>query len=392
MSLPNLLFVTPVLPSLAGSGTMLRAAASVEALSRRFRVHVLNYNLWSTNFGTLSLVQRVAAAYAEVSSGAGEVDSVAHPDRFFPGIYFSAIHTFRLPMARLTLGMLARMKAPHPYLVLDLDDDDAARSACLVSLLEKDSDLEALKRARAEQAQLRMLERMLAPRFQAICLANPNDCRALAARYPGVSVHHLPNAVCLPDEAPAADRRNTARLLFVGALNYPPNIDGIGFFCERVLPLIEERASMPVSLQVVGSDVTERVALLARNPAVTIHSNVPDVAPYYREADLCIVPLRAGSGTRIKILEAFRFLRPVVSTHLGAEGLAVKDGEHLLLADEPETMAQACLALLGDHERRDRMVCSASMWVRENHSIAAIQTAVDSIYRPILTERPGPSS
>jgi len=167
-------------------------------------------------------------------------------------------------------------------------------------------------------------------------------------------------------------------------LYYAPNADGICYFCERVLPLIQEMAETPISLQVVGADPLRRVALLDRNPAVTIHVNVPSVAPFYHQADLCIVPLRAGSGTRIKILEAFSFRRPVVSTRLGAEGLAVADGEHLLLADEPEAMARACLTMLEDRESRDRMVGSAYQWVLENHSVASVEAAMDSIYRPVL--------
>jgi glycosyltransferase involved in cell wall biosynthesis len=143
-------------------------------------------------------------------------------------------------------------------------------------------------------------------------------------------------------------------------------------------------AGTPVTLRVVGADPLRKVTRLAANPAVTIHASVPSVAPFYHEADLCIVPLRAGSGTRIKILEAFSFRRPVVSTRLGAEGLAVTDGEQLLLADEPEAMARACLMMLKDRERRDRMVDAAYQWVFENHSIASVDAAVDSIYRPVL--------
>jgi glycosyltransferase involved in cell wall biosynthesis len=388
MSLPNLLFITPSLPSMPGTGTMLRSAMSFEVLSTRFQVHVLNLNLWSTGFGKLSLVHNRAASYTEVSGGSRDIEDGTLLDNFYPGVRFAAIHTYRLALARVALGILARIKTHQPYLVLDLDDDECAISTHLLSLLEEDRDLEAAKHLRAEQPQLLMLQRLMAHRFDAISMASLHDCRVLAQRYPEASVHHLPNGVRIPENPDAEafrDRRaRTARILFVGALNYPPNTDGIGFFCDQVLPLIQERAGIPVSLQVVGSDPPARVARLTRNLAVTIHGNVPSVEPYYRDADLCIVPLRAGSGTRIKILEAFSFQRPVVSTRLGAEGLDVTDGEHLLLADEPEAMAQACLKMLDDGESRDRMVCSAYAWVREKHSVASIQAAMDSIYQPVL--------
>jgi glycosyltransferase involved in cell wall biosynthesis len=388
MSLPNLLMVTPSLPSPVGTGSMLRAAMSLEALRKRFRVHVLNLNVWSTSFGRPSFVQNRAAAYAEVPGTKGDVDSATLLDRFFPGVQFAAIHTFKLVSARVTVGLLASIRGRAPWLVLDLDDDECSRSARVLTLMEEEDDQPGLTRARADQTQLRMLEKMLAPRFNAICLAGLDDCRALEARYPRIPVHHLPNAIDLPDnfgwEALSQRRDPMARILFVGALYYAPNVDGICYFCERVLPLVQEMAGTPVALRVVGADPLRKVIRLAGNPAVTIHASVPSVAPFCHETDLCIVPLRAGSGTRIKILEAFSFRRPVVSTRLGAQGLAVTDGEQLLLADEPEAMARACLTMLKDRERRDRMVDAAYRWVFENHSIASVDAAVDSIYRPVL--------
>jgi hypothetical protein len=362
---------------------MLRAAMTLEALRRRFRVHVLNLNVWSWGAGRPSFVLNRAASYAEVPAARGDVDTSGLVNRYFPDIDFAAIHTFKLVVARVTVGILAGMKAAHPYLVLDLDDDECARSAGMLALMEQAGDLSAVKRARADLAQLRMLERMMVPRFNAICLAGVNDCRVLGARYPGIAVHHLPNAIDLPDNpgvnVTPPSREIADRLLFVGALYYAPNADGICYFAERVLPVIQ-KLSGTIRLRVIGAEPLRRVWELAQNPVVTIHPNVPSVAPFYKDADLCVVPLRAGSGTRIKILEAFSFRRPVVSTHLGAEGLDVVDGEHLVLADEPEEMARACVSLLEDRKKRDRMVSSAYTWVLRNHSVANVEAAMERIY------------
>jgi glycosyltransferase involved in cell wall biosynthesis len=382
MSLPNLLFVTPSLPSPRGTGSMLRAAMTLDALSRRFRVHVLNLNVWSWGTGNRAFMQSRAVSYAELPTTQADINTPTLLQRHFANVNFAAIHTFRLVMARVTIGILAAGQTPNPYLVLDLDDDECARSSGMLALMEHHNDLPQLKRARADQAQLRMLERMMVPRFNAICLAGMDDCHALASRYPRVAVHHLPNAIDLPEThshitTPAAD------LLFVGALYYAPNADGICHFVEQVLPLIQQ--TLPtVTLKVIGADPLPRVSALAQNPAVTVHPNVPSVAPFYHEASLCIVPLRAGSGTRIKILEAFSFHRPVVSTRLGAEGLDLVDGEHLLIAEEPEAMAQACISLLNDHALRTKIINSAYAWVARNHSIANVQTAIDTIYQPVL--------
>lgn len=392
MSLPNLLIVTPSMPSPLGTGSMLRAAMALEALTKRFRVYVLNLNVWSWGTGRPAFILNRAAAYAEVPGARGDIDSSTLLERYFPGVEFAAIHTYKLVMARVTMGILAGIKGPRPYLVLDLDDDECTRSARLLSQMEQDGDAQAVRRGRADEAQLRMLEKMMVPRFDAICLAGIEDCGVLKARYPRVAVHHLPNAIDLPNNvgghASVPRREACATLLFVGALYYAPNADGICHFVEHVLPLIQKMAAVPIQLQVVGADPLQRVSLLAQHPTVTVHPNVPSVDPFYEEADLCIVPLRVGSGTRIKILEAFSFRKPVVSTRLGAEGLAVVNGEHLLLADEPEAMARACVALLSDAVLRDRLVDSAYDWVMRYHSVANVEAAVEIIYAPVLDGRP----
>ena len=338
--------------------------------------------------GRPSFLLNRAASYAELPNVQGDVDTSTLLDRFFPGVDFVAIHTFKLVMARVAVGVLASMKGAHPYLVLDLDDDECTRGARVLDRMEQDSDVEAVKNGRAHEVHLRMLEKMMAPRFNAICLAGIDDCSVVQARYPRIAVHHLPNAIDIPDNSEVRavhfERTPEANILFVGALYYAPNADGICYFVEQVLPIVQEMTNGSVTLRVVGADPPRRVTQLAQNPSVTIHPNVPAVAPFYEKANLCIVPLRVGSGTRIKILEAFSYRRPVVSTHLGAEGLAVKDGEQLLLADEPEAMARACATLMTDHAMRDRMVGSAYEWVFRNHTVANVEAALDSIYRPVL--------
>jgi glycosyltransferase involved in cell wall biosynthesis len=392
MSLPDLLFITPSMPSPLGTGSMLRAAMTLDALRKRFRIHVLNFNVWSWGSGRPSFLLNRAASYAELPATQGDIDTSTLLERFFPGVDFVAIHTFKLVMARVAVGILAGMKGAHPYLVLDLDDDECSRSARMLSRMEQDNDIHAVKRGKVDEAQLRLLEKMMAPRFNAICLAGIDDCPVVQARYPRVAVHHLPNAIDIPDNSndreASSDPNPAANILFVGALYYAPNADGICYFVEQVLPLVEKIAGIRVTLRVVGADPLRRVTDLARNPSVTVHANVSSVAPFYEQATLCIVPLRVGSGTRIKILEAFSYRRPVVSTHLGAEGLAVNDGDQLLLADEPEAMAQACTTLLSDRQVRDRIVSSAYEWVFRNHTIANVEAAMDSIYRPVLASTP----
>jgi glycosyltransferase involved in cell wall biosynthesis len=135
-------------------------------------------------------------------------------------------------------------------------------------------------------------------------------------------------------------------LLLPGSLNYVPNSEGARWFVQDVLPRIH--AKFPACrLRIAGRGAEQTCGQLA-GKRVEALSDVPDMRPHFEEAALVIVPLRAGSGTRLKILEAMAMERAVVSTTVGAEGLNSERGRHLLLADDPEAFASAILKLLGD--------------------------------------------
>jgi glycosyltransferase involved in cell wall biosynthesis len=113
-----------------------------------------------------------------------------------------------------------------------------------------------------------------------------------------------------------------------------------------------------VRIRLVGV-TTPALAELADPPAVTFAGQVEDIGAELAHADLVVVPIRFGSGTRVKVIEAFAHRVPVVSTTLGAEGLGAVDGEHLLIADGAEDLARACARLLGDDSLRARLVDAA---------------------------------
>src|SRR5262249_41632801 len=112
---------------------------------------------------------------------------------------------------------------------------------------------------------------------------------------------------------------------------------------------------------------------------IVVTGLVPDVAPYYRDADVAIVPVRAGGGTRIKVLEAFSYGCPVVATSIGAEGIEVRDRVGLLLADAPGDFAAACAELMREPELRRRLSRRATTFVRARHSPRAILERLRSV-------------
>jgi sugar transferase (PEP-CTERM/EpsH1 system associated) len=161
-------------------------------------------------------------------------------------------------------------------------------------------------------------------------------------------------------------------LVFTGSMDWLPNEDGIFYFVERILPLI--RREIPdVSLTVVGRKPSERLQRFADAQAnLYLTGWVDDVRPHLANGSIFVVPLRIGGGTRLKIFEAMAAGKPVISTTIGAEGLPVKHGENILLADTPEDFAGQTVALLRDPVRRDRIGAAAHKMVVESYSWAAV--------------------
>lgn len=149
------------------------------------------------------------------------------------------------------------------------------------------------------------------------------------------------------------DRRDeqAREIVFCGSMDWHPNEDAMLHFMDATLPLIRE--VMPdVTVTIVGRNPSERLRSAADAAGVSVTGTVPDVRPYVQHAAVYIVPLRIGGGTRLKIYEALAMGKAVVSTRIGAEGLPLEEGEHIVRADEPETFAREVLTLLEDPERR----------------------------------------
>lgn len=171
---------------------------------------------------------------------------------------------------------------------------------------------------------------------------------------------------------PAAEEDNL--LVFTGSMDWLPNEDGIFYFAKEILPLISQ-AIPTVQLMVVGRKPSRRLqTLAAENNQVRLTGWVDDVRPHVARASACIVPLRVGSGTRLKIFEAMSMAKAVISTTIGAEGLPVESGRHLLMADGPEDFAKAAILLLRSKAERRRLAAEARTLVETKFSWASVAT------------------
>jgi glycosyltransferase involved in cell wall biosynthesis len=147
---------------------------------------------------------------------------------------------------------------------------------------------------------------------------------------------------------------NGGRILFMGTMDYYPNIDAVLYLREAIMPIVWSR-DPSIRLCVAGRNPPPEIVNMAVDPRVEIYANPPDMREVARGCSLTIVPLRVGGGTRIKILDAMSMGLPVVSTAMGCEGLAVEHGADILIADEPGQLADAILKVNFDRVLRDTL-------------------------------------
>jgi len=168
----------------------------------------------------------------------------------------------------------------------------------------------------------------------------------------------VPNGADLSSFSPAARQPGEPVLLYVGAMHYYPNIDAVHYFFETMFDRIRE-AVPNTQVQIVGHSPPHDIQEMARQPGIQVTGSVDDVRPYYSSATVFVVPLRLGGGTRLKIIEAMAMGLPVVSTSVGAEGLDLRDGQDILLANDPISFADATVRLLTDPGLRQHLAQNA---------------------------------
>ncbi|MCA1615399.1 MAG: glycosyltransferase [Acidobacteria bacterium] len=225
-----------------------------------------------------------------------------------------------------------------------------------------------LKRAylRAQWRKTFAYERDACRRFDHVVAVSREDADVMRREYGVGEVSDVPTGVDTEFFRPAGrEPRAPHALVFTGSMDWLPNEDAIRYFTKEIMPLV--RGEVPdVSLTVVGRDPFPGLVELARrDSSVVVTGRVEDVRPYMERAAGYVVPIRVGGGTRLKIYEAMAMGQAVVSTTVGAEGLPVRDGVELLLADTPEEFARAVVRVLTDETFAQGLGARAAATVRE---------------------------
>ncbi len=232
-------------------------------------------------------------------------------------------------------------------------------------------------------------ERSMSPRFDAIACVSEIDRALLQKVCPELTIEVIPNGVDLESYQPNHALEEEGALIYTGSMDWYPNEDAVIYFADEILPLIQARWERDAPAErlmfyIVGQYPTHRVQKLAERPGIIVTGRVEDVKPYIARAAVYVVPLRMGSGTRLKILEALAMEKAIVSTPIGEEGLHLIDGEEILIADVPSRFADAVLRLLTDKQMRRRIGESGRRRVEADYDWRRIGEKLYALYEKIV--------
>ena len=386
---PALTFVTRALEPRPTAGAPIRTHRLLTGLARSFAVTVVTFEHTAGSPHAHHRLDELQAALPGVEVVA--VPGLGPHKRLDQVLALPRPHSYewgRYRRRRLKRAVAADIAARRPA-VVHFDDPGVAQVASiegplhalaahnvehriLASAAEGSTGLRA-RYARLEATKVAREERSLWRRM-GLCIAvselDAEVMRANGAR----RVIVCPNGTDAVDPLPPSHRHpgEPLRLLFVGTGSYWPNGHGVSWLVRRVLPRL--RGIVDVSVEVVGS--TPRQPALA--PEVTYVGRVPDVRPHYQRAHAVVVPLHHGSGTRLKVVEAMAYGRPVVSTALGAEGLPVQANKHFLVADDAAAFAASLVSLARRLEGPDGTVMSM---------VCRARAAISDLFWPEIADR-----
>ncbi|WP_447977167.1 glycosyltransferase [Candidatus Nitrospira bockiana] len=233
-------------------------------------------------------------------------------------------------------------------------------------------------------------ERQVCPAFTH-CLTCSDEERVLLQTCANVErVSVVPNGVhaaSVAEAQPDGATEDRERVVFVGRMDYHANVEGVRWFCHRILPRI--RARRPnVLFQIVGGHPVPAISRLAYPGMIEVTGFVTDVRPYLAKARAVVVPLRIGGGTRLKILEALAMGKAVVSTTLGAEGIEAVPGRDLMIADRPDDFAARVITVLEDGDVRRRLGAAGRRLAATKYDWGHIVKTLEGVYERCLDAGP----
>jgi glycosyltransferase involved in cell wall biosynthesis len=228
---------------------------------------------------------------------------------------------------------------------------------------------------------LKRYEGGMCRKFDAVLAVSEADKAALQEASGGKGNLRVAPIAVDPDAIPLVQRDPQAdHILHIGTMFWPPNVDGVLWFLREVYPIIQ-RTRPGVQFDIVGARPPKEITESGRSlKGVTVAGYVKEPGQYLQKTGVMVVPLLAGGGMRVKILEALAEGLPIVTTSIGCEGIAVENGRHLLVADQPEEFAQAILRLLEDRPFADTLAQNGRKLIEKNYDYHSAYRPVNLVY------------
>lgn len=404
----RILFLTQVLPYPLDAGPKIRAYYVLRHLAQRHAVTLVSFVRATDTTEAVAHLREVCEAVhtvpivrSRLKDGAFLLKSLATGQPFIierdwmgamaklirdliiNDAPFDAVHADQLWMAPYALWARQAANGSAPSITLDQHN-----AVFMIPKRIGENEVNPLKRMMlgVEARKLLRYEIETCRRFDQVVWVTQEDYAALQAQAPASSP--IPNAgvipICGNPEliAPVQRKPNACRVTFLGGLHYPPNAQGVRWFAEHVFPQVLAQQPNAI-LTVIGKQppALDGLGIPAANLYVTGY--VDDPQPYLAETAAFIVPLLAGGGMRVKIVEGWTWGMPIVSTTIGAEGIEIAPGENMLIADTPAAFAEATLQLLQNRPLADRLAAAGRAWALHHYNWRVRYQEWDRIYKQV---------
>lgn len=381
----NALMISPFMPDRAGTGAQQRAATLLDAL--RSRAEVTIWVLRGDSYFGLATIppntptvffpqsgptaKKMGPSRLEWASRRAIAQELGRP-AVLARAPFDLVMCFRLQSAVFLdraegeVGPLATRR------ITDLDDVESILVQRLARLQSRAKCYKAVAPARQVRWARRAEDKCLAT-HDLVLVASPIDELALGNRSGNTPLALAPNCVEFPRAEPRQQSASSSTVLtFVGNFGYEPNTDGIEWFARYILPKISLYTNFEFRIDVVGYNSHKIRKSLNHIPRIQIIGAASSLCAVYHESDIVIAPLRAGSGTRIKILEAMSYGLPVVSTPIGAEGIQAAPGEDIIIANGAVAFARSCARLMANPPLRQAIGARARSLIRTQYALDVV--------------------
>lgn len=387
----NILYIVHRVPYPPNRGDRIRSYHLLSYLARRANVHLATLNDEPLEPGTVGALERLCrqvaiepldkrrwlrAAGSLARGHSATVELFSSPrlretiQRWSTTIRFDAVFVFCSSMA--------------PY----LDVQGLANVPVVMDLVDVDSQKFADYAATSwgpkawlyglEARRVRQLERFICQRAQAVTLVSEAEADILRQICPNDNTTVVKNGVDLEYFRPASDVVQRERCVFVGALDYLPNVQGIGWFCREVWPRVI-RLHPAATLEIVGRNPVASVRSLSTLAGVRVVGTVPDVRPHLSAASVAVIPLQIARGIQNKVLEALAMAKPVIASPGALEGLGVTPGEHVIAARSTSEWVEALEGVFGDPPMAAGLGNAGRRFVEAEHNWETCLSPLDEL-------------